>query len=64
MKVSKRKIELAMAKKCYSASMLAEETNISQVTIARIKNGSQIPRPKTIGIIAKVLEVKIEDLLE
>lgn len=64
MKISKTKIELAMAKKCYSASRLAKETNISQVTIARIKNGSQIPRPKTIGLIAKILEVKVEDLLE
>ncbi len=64
MKVDKHKIELAMANNCISAAKLAELTGISQVTIARIKSGNQIPRPKTIGVIAKALDVTVKELLE
>jgi len=64
MKIDKKKLDLAMAENCYSAEELSNLTGISTVTIARIKNGSQRPRPATIGKIAKALGIKVQDLIE
>lgn len=41
---------------------LAEDTGVSVVTIAYIETGKQWVRPKTLGKIAKSLNVKISDL--
>ncbi len=63
MKIDSKKLELAMANSCLSSEELAENTGIAQATIARIKRGSQEPRPVTVGRIAKALGVKVEDLV-
>jgi DNA-binding Xre family transcriptional regulator len=63
-KVNREKLDLAMAKNCFSAEQLSTLTGVSTVTIARIKNGCQKGRPKTIGKLAKALNVKVEELIE
>ena len=45
-----------------SLSDLAELTKLSRVTINRIENGKQKPRPRTIHKLAKALQVKVEEL--
>jgi len=64
MKIDNQKLDIIMAQKCLSSEKLSQVVNVSQVTIARIRNGSQKPRPITIGKIAKALGVKVEDLIE
>lgn len=64
MKVNKEKLDLAMATNCLSFEKLSKITGVSPVTIARIKNGSQKPRPSTVGKIAKALGMKVEDLID
>lgn len=64
MNIDKNKLDLVMAKNCYSAEKLAAITGVSQVTIARLKRGVQNPRPQTIGKLAKALNVKVEELIE
>ena len=64
MKIDNRKLELAMASVCCTAENLSSMTGIAQGTIARIKKGSQNPRPSTVGKIAKALNVKVEDLID
>ena len=64
MKIDNKKLDLIMAQKCLSSEKLSQMANVSQVTIARMRNGSQKPRPMTIGKIAKALGVKVEDLIE
>ncbi len=64
MNIDKNKLDLAMARNCFSAETLAEITGISQVTIARLKRGVQQPRPQTVGKLAKALGVNVEDLIE
>lgn len=63
MKIDKNKLELAMARKCVSAEELSKKTDISTITIARIRNGSQMGRTKTIGLIAKALEVDVTEII-
>lgn len=63
MKIDKNKLELAMARKCVTAEELSKKTDISTITIARIRNGSQMGRTKTIGLIAKALEVDVTEII-
>lgn len=64
MKIDNEKLDLIMAQNCLSSEKLSQIANVSQVTIARMRNGSQKPRPLTVGKIAKALGVKVEDLIE
>ncbi len=64
MKINKRNLEIAMARKCLSAEELSKNTGISAITITRIKNGVQDARTTTVGKIAKALGVSVEELIE
>ena len=64
MKINSEKFELAMSNAVIGTKQLSILTDLSQETIARIKNGRQNPRPMTLGKIAKALNVKVEDLVE
>lgn len=54
---------LRRAKGFKSQKELANKSGISQTTISRIEDGSQIPKPETISALAKTLEVPAHDLL-
>ena len=58
------KLTLAIAECSLSAVELAEKSGVAQVTIARFKAGTQKARPQTIGKLAKVLGVRVEDLVK
>ena len=62
MKIDKKKLELAMARKCISSEELGKLTGISMFTINRLK-AEQPGRTKTIGTIAKVLEVDVTEII-
>jgi transcriptional regulator with XRE-family HTH domain len=48
--------------KALSLTDLSQRARISPVTINRIENGKQKPRPRTIRELARALEVRVEDL--
>lgn len=62
MKVDKKKLEVAMARKCISSEELGAITGISMFTINRLK-AEQPGRTKTIGLIAKALEVDVTEII-
>lgn len=62
MKVDKKKLEVAMARKCISSEELGVITGISMFTINRLK-AEQPGRTKTIGLIAKALEVDVTEII-
>lgn len=64
MRINVINLNLAMATKGVSHKELEEIASVSGATISRMKNGSQTPRPKTIGKIAKALNVSVEYLTE
>lgn len=64
MKLSARKLNLLLANKVMPMEELVKESGVSRVTLARMKAGTQEPRPQTLGKIARALGVKVEDLLE
>lgn len=63
MKIKPEKINLFQASKCYTNQELCEKAGIGMVTLVRVKNGSQKPTLKTIGLLAKALEVSVTDLI-
>ncbi len=64
MKIDKEKLQLAIAKKCYTINDLAEKAEISRNSINAYMSGRKNPKPMTVGKIARVLEVKVEDIVK
>ncbi len=64
MRIDKIKLDLAMAKKAFSAKKLSESCGVSQVTIVRITKGIQNARPETVGKIARALGVDVLDIIK
>lgn len=63
MYINKRNLELAMARKCMSIENLSSLTGISVYSLTKLKNGMQKGRTKTIGLIAKALEVDVTEII-
>jgi|GEM_PF-2010502 len=55
---------MAMAKACLDVNELAEKSGVPTATLVQVKGGRQSPRPKTIGKLARALNVPVEELLE
>ncbi|MFW2502385.1 helix-turn-helix domain-containing protein [Clostridium diolis] len=63
LRIDVKKIAIAQAKACLSISEISERTKLGKSTISKILNGINNPSTKSLGLIAKALSVKIEDLL-
>lgn len=64
MKLDVKRLHLELARLCLSKKELCDLSGVDVVTLSRIINGSQNPRPATIGRIAKALGVDVTELLE
>lgn len=64
MKINKQKLQLAMAKKCLNTYELASLAGVSRNSISSYLSGIRNPRTKTLGKIAKVLEVDVTEIIE
>ena len=64
MNIDIKKLQCAMASKCYNASDLALYSKLSNATITRIFKNSSVRSLPTLGRIAKALDVKPIDLLQ
>ncbi len=61
MRIDLKKLEIALAKNCMSEADLRSGT--SPQTLLRIRQGMEV-RPKTVGKIAKALNVPVTDIIE
>lgn len=64
MKIKTEKLSLFQASKCFTNQELCEKAGIGMVTLVKVKNGTQKPTLKTIGLLAKALEVSVSELIE
>lgn len=62
MKVSKLKLQLAMAKACMTVRDISKKCGVSSRVIANW--GKYEVTPKIIGKVAKALDIPVEDLLD
>lgn len=63
MNLDLNKLELAQARACLSINELVKKTGLGRATISKILNGKAKATPKTTGLIAKALNVDVEELL-
>ena len=64
MKVDFQKLQIAMANNCMNKSDLAIAVGISRISISKYFSGQRNPSIKTLGRIAKALNVSVADLVE
>lgn len=64
LKLDKKKLDLAMAKKCYNITDLVKKSNVCYSSIVKISNGNMSLTTRTLGKIAKALDVEPKDLIQ
>lgn len=62
-KLDIRKLLLLQAKACLNTNELAKKAEISKTTLSKIINSKRNATPKTIGLLAKALNVNVTELL-
>lgn len=63
LRIDENKLEKIMAEKCMTKSDIALKAKLSRNRLYRIVEGDNL-QPKTVGKIAKALNVKIEEIIE
>ncbi len=63
MRIDKDKLLIAIANKCFTINDLAAKAKISRNSINAYMSGRKNPKPSTLGKIAKVLDVKVQDIV-
>lgn len=58
------KLLLFQAKACLNINELSEKAKISRYTLSKIINQKRNASPKTIGLLAKALNVTVDDLIK
>jgi len=63
MRFNIEKFKIAQAKACLSLNEIVEKTNLGRSTVSKILNGDNNPSIKTIGLLAKALNVDVTELI-
>lgn len=64
LKLDRRKLDLILAEKCYSLVDLTKKAGVSSALITKVVSENYTLTTKTLGKIAKALEVKPQDLIQ
>ncbi|WP_171991963.1 helix-turn-helix domain-containing protein [Clostridium baratii] len=63
MNLDSNKLKLAQARACLSVNDLVDKTGLGRATISKTLNGKVKATPKTIGLIAKALNVDVAEII-
>lgn len=63
MKLNLEKIRIEQARACLTVNELAKLSSISRTGLSKILNGERNPVPKTVGLLAKALNVDVEEIV-
>lgn len=63
MNLNLENLKIAMARECLSTNDLVDRSGLGRTTIYKILNKKQKPTPKTVGLIAKTLNVDVLDII-
>lgn len=58
-----KKILIEQAKECLDIKELSQRSKIPRATLISILNGKRNARPKTIGMLAKVLNIDVQEII-
>ena len=63
MNINVNKMRIAQANECLSVNELVKKSGLGRATVSNIINGSSNPSMKSLGLIAKALNVEVVELL-
>lgn len=63
MNINLNKLKLVQARACLSTNDLVNRTGLGRATISRVINGKVKATPKTIGLIAKALNIDVSEII-
>lgn len=63
MKIDFQNLQIAMANACMNKGDLADAAGISRISVSKYFSGKRTPSPKTIGKIAKALDVSVTEII-
>lgn len=63
MNLDLNKFRIAQARACLSVDEIVKKTGLGRTTISKTINGKISPTPKTIGLLAKALNVDVEEIV-
>lgn len=64
LKLDRKKLDLAMARKCYNLTDLVKKSNICYSSIVKISGNRMALTTRTLGKIAKALDVEPAELIK
>jgi len=63
MNINVSKMRIAQANECLSVNELVKKSGLGRATVSKIINGSSNPSMKSLGLIAKALNIEVVELL-
>ena len=63
MQINVQRIQIAMANACMGVDDLSSASGVSRISIGKYLSGKREPRPKTLGQIARALNVPVTDII-
>lgn len=63
MNLDLNKLKLAQARACLSVNDLVDKTGLGRTTISKTLNGKVKATPKTVGLIAKALNIDVAKII-
>lgn len=64
MSLNLNKIKIAMARECLSVNDLVEKSGLGRATVSKIVNGKAEPTTKSLGLLAKALNVDVIEIIK
>ena len=58
-----KKFKTAQARACLSIDELTEKSGLSRATVSKIINGAVTPSIKSVGLLAKALNVDVTEII-
>lgn len=63
MKLNLKKLKILQAKACLSVNELAEKSGLKRSTVSKIINGVTTPSIKSVGLLARALNVDVTEII-
>lgn len=63
MDINFKKLKIAQAKACLSIDEIVKKTGLGRTTVSKIFNGKISATPKTIGLLAKALNIDVTEII-
>lgn len=63
MDINLKKLKIAQAKACLSIDEIVKKTGLGRTTVSKIFNGKISVNPKTIGLLAKALNIDVTEII-